>query len=312
MTENTLTLFDLSDRVQIELRGADRQTFLNNFCTNDVKALRPGEGCEAFLTSIKGRILGHLIVSAGVDSLWIDSVAGSNSPIVAHLDKYLITENVEIVDRTGDLGPLCLVGQYSPDWLAEHASVGDLPLWGQQAATIDGIEVVVRRVGFTQLPAFELVVAHIQRSALENAVLVRGVEYGTAEQFEALRIEAGFPHYGIDLSEENIAQEAGRNEQAISFKKGCYLGQEPIARLDALGHTNKELCRLRITARPVPMAGEKVQSIDGKDVGHITSAAMSIESASPIALAMLKTAHTKPGTTVLVSSDEQSRRATVE
>jgi folate-binding protein YgfZ len=309
---DTLTLFDLSDRIQIELRGADRQTFLNNFCTNDVKALQPGEGCEAFLTSIKGRILGHLIVSVDVDSLWIDSVPGSNTFIASHLEKYLITEKVEIVDRTAELGPLCLAGSQSADWLAEHAGVGDLALWGRQPAVIDGIEVVVRRVAFTPQPGFELVVAHTQRSALQNAVLVNGAEYGTLEQFETLRIEAGFPHYGIDLSEDNIAQEAGRNEQAISFKKGCYLGQEPIARLDALGHTNKELCRLRLSAGPVPTAGDAVQSLDGKDVGRITSAAMSTESATPIALAMLKTALTKPGTTVMVSSDDQTRRATVE
>lgn len=298
--QSQLVVFDLSNRVQIELRGADRQTFLNNFCTNDIKSLQPGQGCEAFLTSIKGRILAHLIVAAAEDSLWIDSVPGSNAAIVGHLDKYLITEDVVILDRTDNMGPLCLVAEESPQWPQSLAGIEELPLWGQQIVAIEGIDVIVRRVGFASSAAYEFVVAHDQREALTQVLTAAGATIGSADTFEALRIAAGFPHYGIDLTEENIAQEAARNDQAISFTKGCYLGQEPIARLDALGHTNKELRVLQLADGPIPESGVAVTNQSGDDVGRITSAAAHEEDKPPVAMAMLKTSATPAGTELTI------------
>jgi tRNA-modifying protein YgfZ len=292
-----VTLFDLSDRAQIELRGSDRQSFLHNFCSNDIKSLQPGQGCEAFVTSIKGRILGHIIVSATDAALWLDSVPGAGEALTAHLDRYLITEEVEIADRTTDVGPLCLVGPGAAEWLNERGlSTDDLPLWGQRSAVLEGIDVIVRRVGFTLADAFELVVAHQHRPQLQEAITAQGIPLGSRDEFESLRIEAGFPHYGIDLSEENIAQEAARNEQAISFTKGCYLGQEPIARLDAMGHTNRQLCRLQVDSDVVPQHGAAVRNAEGADAGRITSAAKAPGGNGVVALAMLKSAWTRAGT----------------
>lgn len=308
-----LTLFDLSDRVQIELRGSDRQAFLHNFCTGDIKVLQPGQGCEAFLTDIKGRILGHLIVSAAEDSLWLDSVPGSNETIVPQLDKYLITEDVEIFDRTCELGPLLLTGAQSTQWVQEHIGNDKIPMCGQQPATIDGIEVLIRRVPFTQAAGYELVVPHASRQKLSEAIMATGIKLGDASQFESLRIAAGFPRYGVDISGENIAQEAARNQQAISFTKGCYLGQEPIARLDALGHTNKELRQLKIHTATPPTSGAKALASDGSEVGTITSAAVSPTGDGVVALAMLKSANTAPDTPLqLDCGDGEILRAVVQ
>lgn len=300
--EDPLAVFDLHDRVQIELRGSDRLAFLNNFCTNNVLSLQPGTGCEAFLTNVKGRILGHVIVSADEDAVWLDSVPGSSEVITAHLDRYLITEDVQILDRTSEMGPLCMAGTGSFEWLSRHAPLEELPVWGQTATAIGGVSLIVRRVGFVCQPAFQLVVRHAEREQLLAMLNDEKIRSGNAQEFDALRIAAGFPHYGRDLSEENLAQEAARNEQAISFTKGCYLGQEPIARLDALGHTNRELRRLTLSSGPVPAAGVVVTSAEGVEAGRITSAAVHPAKAAPVALAMLKTAYTKPGTTLLVTS----------
>jgi len=307
-----LTLFDISDRVQIELRGGDRLAFLHNFCTNDIKVLKPGQGCEAFLTDIKGRILGHVIVSAADDALWLDSVPGSNETVVPHLDKYLIVEDAEIIDRSDDRGPVLLAETESAAWLQEHAGAGKLPMCGQQPATIGGVEVLVRRVPFIGPNGYELVVSHKERQELIETITSAGAAMGDADQFESLRVAAGFPHYGTDITAENIAQEAARNEEAISFTKGCYLGQEPIARLDALGHTNKELRRLVIDAAQPPQAGATVLAPDGSDAGTITSAAASPDASGVVALAMLKSAATAPETRLqIVCSDGASLSAVV-
>jgi tRNA-modifying protein YgfZ len=306
-----VTLFDLSDRPQIELRGSDRQSFLHNFCSNDIKSLQPGRGCEAFVTSIKGRILGHVVVSAADSALWLDSVPGAGEGLTAHLDTYLITEDVEIADRTAEIGPLCLVGPASAAWLRERSvAVDDLPLWGQRDEMLEGIEVIVRRVGFTLADAFELVVSHQQRPQLHNAITARGLPPGSRDEFESLRIEAGFPHYGIDLSEENIAQEAGRNEQAISFTKGCYLGQEPIARLDAMGHTNRQLCRLKVEG-DVPPRDAAVRTREGAAAGRITSAARAPDGKGSVALGMLKSAFTAAGTPLEIAFSDSTCAAAV-
>ena len=292
-------LFDLTDRALIELCGADRHAFLHNFCTNDVNKLRPGEGCEAFVTDVKGRILGHILISAAEDALWIDSVAGTNEVLVDHLDKYLIIEDVQVHDRTAESGSLCLVGPHADAWLRnKEIDVSDLTLWGRRPASLMGHDVIVRRVGFTLPTAFELVTPRQQLPTLREEILATDVTEGGRDHFEALRIEAGFPHFGIDVTDENIAQEAGRTEQAISFTKGCYLGQEPIARLDALGHANKELRRLKLSAGPVPECGTPVRSTTGEEVGRVTSAAQLPNDDRPVALAMLKTVATAEGTTV--------------
>ncbi|MCA9078312.1 MAG: folate-binding protein YgfZ [Planctomycetaceae bacterium] len=300
-----VALFDLGQRAQIELRGNDRQSFLHNFCTNDINKLTPGEGCEAFLTNIKGRILGHIIASAINDVLWIDSEPDTAQFIVSHLDKYLITEEVEITDRTHDLAELLLVGPNAGQWLSDHLNDFAIPsLNGLTNAAFDGIDVMVRQVPFTAQPSFQLIVPKTVTERLQQSIQQSDVSLATPDVFEALRIEAGYPRYGVDLTDENIAQEANRTNQAISFTKGCYLGQEPIARLDALGHVNKDLRRLELADGPAPSPGTPVLTTAGDEVGRITSAAISPPIGHPIALAMLKTSASATDATLSVNGTE--------
>jgi folate-binding protein YgfZ len=297
-------LFDLSDRVSIELRGKDRQPFLHNFCTNDIKRLQPGEGCEAFLTNIKGRVVGHILVFAAKDALWLDSVPGSATFLASHLDKYVITEDVQVRDRTPDMGMLYVAGPDAASRLGPllRASVAELEPGGCRNGSCAGVDVQARRFDFILTPGFQLVAPRDRLTDLWTGLTAAGIAPAGAAAFEALRIEAGFPHYGVDISEDNIAQEAGRTKRAISFTKGCYLGQEPIARLDAMGHVNRILRGVRLAGGPVPPVQTPVFDETGaQQVGVITSAAMSYVDTVPVALAMLRSQASKPDTQVRVT-----------
>ncbi|MFG0334790.1 MAG: YgfZ/GcvT domain-containing protein [Maioricimonas sp. JB049] len=299
-------LFDLTDRSHIELTSDDRAMFLHNFCTNDIQQLAPGEGCEAFITSIKGRILGHVLVFATETSLWLESEAGTEEDLVAHLDKYLIVEDVEIHGRSNEVGELLCVGPDAAGPLKDLLGIDVAELAANRSvqADLDGQPVQVRRTCFTGQPEWALVAPVGILPALWNRLTEARCRPAGALALEALRIEAGTPRFGIDISEANIAQEANRTEQAISFTKGCYLGQEPIARLDALGHVNKLLCVLRIASNEVPAAGATVVDQAGKDLGRITSAAVSPESSQVVAMAILKASHAKPKTRVAVRGED--------
>jgi hypothetical protein len=309
----TTALFDLNDRTQIELTGADRASLLHNFCTNDVKKLETGSGCEAFVTNIKGRILAHVFVFATEHALWIDTVPGAEESLLAHLDRYLITEDVELHARTNECGDLLLSGVQAGGVLNSlGCDVSNLGTCDHAVNQISGIEVAARRVDLTGVPGYMLSTSREQLAQLWSHVAEAGATPAGSAAFHALRIEAGMPFYGLDLSEENLAQEAARNAPAISFTKGCYLGQEPIARIDALGHVNRELRGLKLTAGPVPKPGSTVLTADeSQEIGHVTSSAMSYADDRPVALALLRSNWTTRDTQIAVKGDQETVPATV-
>lgn len=307
-------LFDLSGRTQIELTGDDRQKFLNNFCTNAVAGLQPGQGCEAFLLNVKGRILGHVFVFATPDAFWLDTVAGQAESVIAHLDRYLITEDVQFHDRTDELGQLFLCGPQASDVLGQcDAQIEALKPYEHRTAHVHGEPVAVRRLDWLDVPGFQIIaprepLARIWQWARDGGALPAG-----AAVWHALRIEAGFPLYGVDMTDDNLAQEAARTEQAISFRKGCYLGQEPVARIDALGHVNRELRRLRLEHEAAPPAGTVVLSADGRqEIGRVTSSAVSFQDNRSVALAYIRSGFTTPATAAAVQAGDGHIPATVE
>jgi len=291
-------------RSQIRLTGADRAKFLHNFCTNDIKKLQPGQGCEAFLTTIKGRILGHIFVFAGSDDLVIDTVPGDDVKIRDHLDRYLITEDVQIEVITEQSRCVYLFGWDWPAILQAGLGLEVNALGPFEHVTAQPFSVTVRRFDVTTAPGFELL---IPRDAVESVLSAfqfpdperpRPVEVSAAD-FEAWRVDAGFPMYGADLSEEHLAQEAARTEKAISFTKGCYLGQEPIARIDALGHVNRELRLVAFDhAAELTTPVKAVLASTNAEVGTLTSVGRMAGSRT-VAIGMLRTTAT-PGATIRV------------
>jgi folate-binding protein YgfZ len=283
------------ERTQIELSGADRSTFMHNLCTADVKRLPAGAGREAFLTSVQGKTLGHVFLFAGSETLVIDTVAGQAESILKHLDHYLITEQVTLTDRSDDWSEWLLAGPRAESLLAERFDVRiEEPRLSHATIDLAGMGVSVRRVDVTQPGGFLISVPREARDALRDALLAAGATRCGHEAFEAARLEVGFPWFGLDITDANLPQEVGRDQQAISFVKGCYLGQETVARIDALGHVNKTLVGLRFDGTDVPAARTELQA-GGAVVGHVTSASYSPRLQAPLALGYVRRGHNQVG-----------------
>ena len=311
-SQTAAVVFDLSDRTQIEVTGRDRQKFVHNFCTNDIKRLTPGESCEAFATDIRGRILAHILVFAGTDSLHIETTSGRAEPLIAHLDRYIISEDVQLHDRTLELGELFLSGPGSLDQLVAVNLLPDALDVGQHTLVQkEGQPLFVRRVDLFGQPGVLLATERRRLADIWKGLVATGIRPAGAATFHACRIKAGVPLYGADLRDDNLAPEAGRTRQAISFTKGCYLGQEPIARIDSVGHVNRELRGLRLETMPVPQPGDAVFADDGQDIGAVTSSAIVPGEDQPIAHAILRSSHTATGTSVFVRVGDTDVRATV-
>jgi tRNA-modifying protein YgfZ len=258
---------ELLDWSCIKFAGADRQMFLHNFCTNDIKRLAPGQGCEAFFTNAKGKIVGHGWVECRDDELTIVGPPGQASALVQHLDRYIIREDVQLTDATVQISVLLVAGGE-----AAHEAFESRRRFGW-------------RIAGSQFAAILEVTPGEQAEVLAE-LAERGAVAVSKPVFAAARLEAGVPLFGIDFTEQNLPQEANRNAQAISFTKGCYLGQETVARIDALGHVNQHIVGVRFDGDDVPEAGTELVH-NGTAAGRVTSGAFSPRLNAPLALAMV-------------------------
>ena len=273
-------LFDLPNWTRLRVRGADAVKFLQNLCTNDLVGAE--HGCEAFFCNEKARVLGHgWLCKIGPEEVDFVGGPGQGGPLAAHLSKYLLVEDAEVKDRTGD---------FATRFLSGAAPGGDVPPL-ELFETWCGVAASVTRLDLLGEPGYLLTAEPGAADAL--AALAPGVPPGDAAAFEARRIAAKLPLVGLDLTEKNLAPEADR-PWAISDKKGCYLGQEPIARIRALGHVNKLLRGLSLPAATPPPPSGTVLTAEGKEVGVVTSAA------GGAALAFVKRKWAEPGTAVTV------------
>ncbi|NQV25366.1 MAG: aminomethyl transferase family protein [Rhodopirellula sp.] len=306
-------VFDVSDRTQLRMSGPDRRSFFHGFCTNDIKGLSVGFGCEAFLCNVKGRILGHVFVFADEDSLWIESVPGQGEALTSHLNRYHLVEDLKLVDQTETLAEFLVSGPQTVQRLADAGlNVAGLEPWRHGIVTMETdetrIDCRVKRVDIFGSCAFLISTASGHADALWQRLLEASVVPAGKSVFESLRIEAGFPVYGIDLSDENLAQEAARTERAISFQKGCYLGQEPIARLNAMGHVNRALASFVIEASEIPPVGTVLLNPkkEDKEAGRATSVAWSWSAGKPIGMGMVRALFLEPGTELPIASEPRT------
>jgi folate-binding protein YgfZ len=297
-------LVDLGRRTQIELAGADRASFLHNLCTNEIRKLAVGSGCETFLTSVQGRTLAHVFVFAGPDSLVIDTVPGQGETILAHLDHYLVSEQVVISDRTAEWSEFFLAGGDSERILRQctEARIGEVRL-AHAPASVAGKTVWLRRADLAGPIGFLIAAPSGDIAAVRAALSERGAVVCSGAAFEAARVEWGFPLFGPDISDKNLPQEIARDKLAISFVKGCYLGQETVARIDALGHVNKTLVGVRFESSVIPQPGTQLESAE-QSVGQITSAVYSPRLAAPLALAYMRRGSNLPGTRLTSAAGE--------
>jgi folate-binding protein YgfZ len=310
-------LFDLSHHGKVELSGPEAASFLHNLCSNDVLRLAVGGGCEAFLLTAKARVVAHLLVyripvPEGGEALWLDTGPGGAEKVTQHLNRYLISEQVEIADRTADLAQFHVAG---PDargvleaWLGQP--LPDLKPLQHERRTVGMVPCQVRRHDPLGLPGYDVLCPAADAAGVGQALQAAGARQAGREVYEVLRVEAGTPAYGVDIDETHLAMETHRTAQAISFSKGCYLGQEPVVRSRDLGHVNRSFLGLRLSGDEPVVRGAKVFR-DGKEVGQVTSSVYSPRVSAAIALAYLRRGSQEPGTAVEVETESGRRAATV-
>jgi tRNA-modifying protein YgfZ len=276
-------VLDRSSRGKLDVTGPDAADFLQGQVTNDVLALEPGSGCYAALLDPKGHIRADMrILSAGPADLWLDTEPQAVEEVLGHLRMYRIGRQVEISDRTPERGILSLIGPGAGDLAARVTAGAALPAaeheWTDAQAAGAPVRMVATGVGI------DLLAAAPRIEALRAALLEAGAQEIAPEAAEILRVERGLPRHGVDMGSENLPGEAGIVERAVSFTKGCYVGQEPVARMYHRGRPNRHLRGLRLAA-PVP-AGEALVAGE-REVGRLTSVADSPRH-GPIGLALVR------------------------
>lgn len=257
----------LGNRTSVVLTGEDRNAFLHNFCTNDIKKLEPGRACEAFVLNEKGKILSYVHVLAMKPRLLLTGHGDQATTLIDHLGKYLIREDVELENWKKDLSSLFVCGKAANEVVG--SMVKELPEENGIVSGPSGQERVrVCKVEIAGM-GFLLTAMNEDIEKFESALVDAGVPKCSADALELVRVENRTPWFGVDVDESNLPQELQRDEKAISFEKGCYLGQETVARIDARGRVNQLLVGFTFENEDAAKLGEFV--FEEKPAGRVTS-----------------------------------------
>jgi len=284
-------LVDLGFRTLVRAVGADRTTFLQGMLTSDVAALAPGAGCPALLLTIQGRVTADVRVAALPDAYVLDVDVRARAAFLAALEKLLIADDVEL---GAPPEPVALIGVDGAGVARVVPEAARLAPWAHVALTLDGVPLHVQRASEVRGPGVVLHVPAPRAAAVWDALAARGARPCGIEAVEARRIEVGVPRIGVDMDGSTLALEVPV-EEAISTTKGCYLGQEVVARGTARGHVNRRLVGLRLDG-PVPPPGAALVR-DGGEVGRLTS----VSAARRVALGFVRREHWAPDTELRVS-----------
>ncbi|MFO0890105.1 MAG: glycine cleavage T C-terminal barrel domain-containing protein [Isosphaeraceae bacterium] len=308
-----VALRDQTPRVRLEITGPDRAKFLHNLTTNEVKRLPAGRGCEAFVTSPQGKILAFVNLLIREDAIIVSADPAGLTAALPHFQKYGVFDEIGIEDRGGTTFELHVSGPHSEELIRRCGGpVPEPSSLSHAAGSLADCPVLVWRDSPTGRPGLTVIGPRASAGKVAGLLEAQGRDLGLEragdEDFEALRIEAGTPVFGLDLTEKNLPQEAGRDETAINFVKGCYLGQETVARIDALGHVNQVLKGLRFPNGETPPAPGTAIDEGGRRVGVVTSSAFSPGWDAPIALAMIRTSHASVGNTLVIGENEATGR----
>ena len=288
-------LVERSELGFLELSGEDRVRFVNGMVTSDVPALAPGEGAYGFFTNVQGRILSDGVIQALPDSLRVGLPKVAMAAIAEHLTKYIIADRVEI-RRLESATLLSLAGPGAAARLRELSGAAPEKPWEHRSMLVSGAEVSVAREPRYVVDVLDLMVSSEWSQAVAESVGgdTRPTSRQAAAAFEVLRVESGVPRFGRDFDIGHLPQETGV-EGAVSFTKGCYLGQEVVARVHYLGEPSRLLRGLVLDSVDVPRLPSPL-TLDGREVGSLTSAVSSSSLGRTLGLAVLKRRALQPGT----------------
>jgi folate-binding protein YgfZ len=297
-------LIDRSAVGKAEVEGRDRASFLQGMLSNDVKALQPGQGCAAAFLDAHGKVMALLHVYALPEGILLELPPGLTRKTLLLLDKYLISEKASFEPMDEAWAILSLQGPVAPALLAGlsgHAL--DLAPHAHLEATLAGATArIVQRSEFGAVPGYFVWTAPEHAGTIRAALVGAGATAVDPDVAEGLRIEAGVPAYGQDVDESVILPETGL-EHLVSYTKGCYIGQEVVARVKYRGHVNRALTGLRLEGERVPAPGAIVAAAE-REIGRVTSAAWSLGLGAPIALGYVRREHREPGGAVSVKIED--------
>ena len=290
-------LVDRSAVGRLRVTGADTLDLLDRLSTNHLQDLPPGRGLYTVLTTNKGRIVDLLFVLAQETHLLVLTSAETTLKVAEWIDFYTFVEDVSVEDVSGETAILSLVGPNADALLGDACGLNGLNTYESATVEVGGTGTTVVRTDFLKLPSYDLIVPLGGVDAVREAVFAAGSAHGIAEieegELELLRIERGVPLQGKELTEDANPLEAGLIDY-ISFNKGCYIGQEVVARLNTYDKVQRALVGLSWDAADPPDEGAAL-FVDGKKVGVLTSAAASLRSGRGIGLGLVRNAHATPG-----------------
>lgn len=285
----TAAWLDLGGRGLIRATGEDRARLLHAMTTNHVQQLAPGQGCYAFFLNAQGRILGDVnLLCRGQDFL-LDTEPETREKLYAHLDRYIIADDVTLEDLTPSMTALAVEG---PD-ADQAARVLGVPLPEEPYAFREWGTRMAARLSFTGAPGWRLLAPAAEKPGLIGMLETAGLPGAGPEAARVVRFEHGRPRYGDEITEAQLPQET-RLTHALHFSKGCYLGQEIVERVRSRGHVNRLLTRLEVDAAQAPAAGVPVLSRD-REAGAVLTAVFSPGLGKALAFAYLRAELLTPG-----------------
>jgi folate-binding protein YgfZ len=301
---------DFSFRGRLCLTGADRVRFLNGQVTNNVKDLRAGEGCYAALVTAKGKLQSDLNIYSLPNELLLDFEPGLSAAVAERLEKFIIADDVQVVDAALYYGLLSVQGpkaEAAVRSLALAAEIPDAPFQFTTAKDDTLGEIYLMNQPRLGTSGFDLFVPLASLGAVFDKLIAAARQAGGRacgwRALEIARIESGISRFGVDMDESNLASEAGIDERAISYSKGCYIGQEVIARIRTYGQVAKSLRGLRLAddLKSLPLKGDKLFHGD-KEIGYITSATASPALKANVALGYVRREANEIGTELTLRS----------
>jgi folate-binding protein YgfZ len=307
-------IVDYSDRGRMRFHGAGAKDALNGLLTCDVAPLSNGQGTYGAALTNKGKVITDVSVFAMDESFlvevppatwaaWKDLVAKFVNP---RLSKR--TDETELTSAIGVFGPRA--ARVVAAMTGSDEALDELPMYSHRTLSLDGTMVNVARIPDLGVDGFRVLAVRDAFGKLKDSALAHGGRMASPVAVEAARVEAGRPQWGVDMDDSTLPQEANMEALgAISYTKGCYTGQEVVARLHFRGHVNKRLLGLRVDGATVPPRGAAVVSGDGKESGEVRSSVMSPRF-GPIALAMIRK-ELNPGDAVKLNVEGSEMPATI-
>jgi folate-binding protein YgfZ len=278
----------------IKLTGAERASWLQGMVTNDVQKLSPGSGCYAAHLTPQGKVVAQMRVLADEDALWLALERASVSRLLSAFDKLLIMEDAQVADVSEDFSVLGVLGPSAPEslaaWLGESINL----LAPYSHRQLGNSRIMVSDLGY------EIWVPRSDAGSVIRAIVKTGaaaIDHGT---WDVLRTEAGIPVYGVDIDETTTMPEIG--EAGISYDKGCYIGQEVVAKVKYIGHVNRRFVGLVLAGDAIPEVKAPIRK-GGREVGYVTTSLLSPKLNKPVALGFLSRSAYAPGTEVEVGEE---------